>query len=323
MRVLLTGASGFIGALLVPRLQSRGYDVRALARTPSRVQADVPIVRGDPITGEGLLEALYGVQVAYYLIHSMERAAQGGESFEQRDRVAAERFAVAAAGAGVRRIVYLGGLLPAGAREHSHRGDAARARVRQNGAPLSRHLESRAEVERTLLAAVPDSVALRASIVIGARSRSFRLLVHLIERMPTLPLPAWRKFRTQPIDARDVTEMLVSAATADVGGRSLDIGGPDVLSYGAIVRRIADAMIVRRHALPLRANFTPIAARVVAAITNEDPLLVLRLMESLSLDLLPEDDRAAELLGVSLHSFDSAVERALREWEETELLAAR
>jgi uncharacterized protein YbjT (DUF2867 family) len=141
--------------------------------------------------------------------------------------------------------------------------------------------------------------------------------------MRTLPLPAWREFRTRPIDARDVTEMLLSAATADVGGRSLDIGGPDVLSYGAILRHIADAMIVRRHALRLRANLTPIAARVAAAIAREDPYLVLRLMESLNVDLLPAGEDAAELLGVSLHSFDSAVECALREWEESEPLAAR
>jgi nucleoside-diphosphate-sugar epimerase len=281
------------------------------------------IVRGDAFSGAGLQRALEGIEVAYYLIHSMERAAQSVGSFEERDRVAAENFARAAHDAGVRRIVYLGGLLPREVREHAAQGGVGGERSQPRGGEVSRHLESRAEVERTLLAAVPDSVALRASIVIGARSRSFRLLVHLIERMRTLPLPAWRRFRTAPIDARDVTEMLFSAATADVGGRSLDIGGPDVLSYGAIVRRIAEAMIVRRHALGLGANLTPITARVAAAIVGEDPQLVLRLMESLNIDLLPADDHAEELLGVSLHSFDSAVERSLREWEENERLAAR
>src|SRR5258708_4719553 len=148
-----------------------------------------------------------------------------------------------------------------------------------NGRPISRHLKSRVHVERTLLAAVPDSVALRASIVIGARSRSFRLLVRLIERMPALALPAWRNYRTQPIDARDVIEMLAGAAFADIPGRSLDVGGPDVLSYGAIVRRIADSMLVGRPALGVGANLTPVTARVAAAIAREDPQLVLRLME--------------------------------------------
>jgi uncharacterized protein YbjT (DUF2867 family) len=178
-------------------------------------------------------------------------------------------------------------------------------------------------VERLLLDAVPDSVALRASIVIGARSRSFRLLVHLVERMPVLTLPAWQGFRTQPIDARDVTEMLFAAASAPLGGRSLEVGGPDVLSYGEMLSAIADSMLVNRPSVRLGVNLTGVTARVAAAITGEDPELVLPLMEGLQGDLLPADDRAAELLGVRLHSFDSAVEHALWEWERREPLAAR
>ncbi len=306
MRVLLTGAGGFIGALLAPRLQSRGYDVRALARTPSRVQAEVPVVRGDAITGEGLYEALDGVHVAYYLIHSMERAGAGQGPFQERERLAAENFAAAAADRGVRRIVYLGGLL----------GDS-RDRTR------SRHLASREEVEHVLMAAVPDTVALRASIVIGARSRSFRLLVHLVERMRVLALPAWRRYRTRPIDERDIAEMLVAAASADVGGRSLDVGGPDVLSYGAMIERIAELMMVNRPTLGIGVSATGFTGRVAAAIASEDPDLVVPLMESLHGDLLPADDHAEELLDVPLHSFDAAVEHALGEWEATERLAAR
>jgi uncharacterized protein YbjT (DUF2867 family) len=305
MRVLLTGASGFIGALLAPRLQARGHDVRALAREPSRVQAALPVVCGDAISGAGLLEALDGVEVAYYLIHSMERAGTGVGPFQERERLAAENFAAAAADRGVRRIVYLGGLL-------GGRGEQA-----------SRHLASRERVEHVLLAAVPDSVALRASIVIGARSRSFRLLVHLVERMRVLALPAWRHYRTQPIDERDIAEMLVSAAGADVGGRSLDVGGPDVLSYGEMIARIADLMLVHRPAMGIGVSANPITARLAAAIASEDPDLVVPLMESLHGDLLPADDGAAELLGVRLHTFDAAVEHALGEWEATEPLAAR
>ncbi|MFI4991461.1 MAG: NAD(P)H-binding protein [Solirubrobacterales bacterium] len=306
MRVLLTGASGFIGALLIPRLQSRGYDVLALAREPSRVQADVPVVRGDAISGEGLLEALDGAQVAYYLIHSMERAGAGAGPFQERECLAAENFAAAAADRGVQRIVYLGGLL-GDSREQSR----------------SRHLSSRKQVEHALMAAVPDSVALRASIVIGARSRSFRLLVHLVERMRVLALPAWRRYRTQPIDERDIAEMLVSAASADLGGRSLDVGGPDVLCYGEMIERIADLMLVHRPALGIGVSATAFTARVAAAIASEDPELVVPLMESLHGDLLPADDHADELLDVRMHSYDAAVEHALSEWEATERLAAR
>jgi uncharacterized protein YbjT (DUF2867 family) len=321
MRILVTGASGFIGSLLTPRLIEEGHQVRALAREPARVSVPVEVVRADAFTGEGLTRALQDIEVAYYLIHSMERwMVPGAEPFEERERVSAERFAQAASAAAVRRIVYLGGLLPRSGAAPPGNGTRTASR---NGAAISRHLRSRAQVEHTLLESVRDSVALRASIVVGARSRSFRLLVRLIERMPALPLPAWREHRTQPIDARDVIEMLARAASADVGGRSIDIGGPELLSYEAIVRRIADAMLVRRPALTLRANLTPITARVAAAITQEDPLLVLRLMESLSFDLIPADDRAAELFGVRLHSFRAAVERALREWEQAEPLAAR
>ena len=339
MRILVTGASGFVGSLLIPRLTDEGHDVRALAREPARVAVGTEVVRADAFTGEGLARALEGIEVAYYLIHSLERArvaahderagdaggskraGSSGDRFEVRERVSAEHFAAAAAAAGVRRIVYLGGLLPA----HAANGvnESAAAQSARNGKRISRHLASRAQVESTLLSAVADSVALRASIIIGARSRSFRLLVRLIERMRALPLPAWRNYRTQPIDGRDVIEMLERAATADVGGRSLDVGGPEVLSYGEMVTRIADAMLVGRAAVAVGANLTPITARLTAAITREDPQLVLRLMESLNADLLPSDDHAAELFGVKLHSFDGAVENALREWEESEPLAAR
>jgi uncharacterized protein YbjT (DUF2867 family) len=310
MRILVTGASGFVGSLIVPRLLSDGHVVRGLTRDPTRVSSPAELVRGDALTGEGLAGALDGVDVAYYLIHSMERigrARDGTRPFQERERIAAETFARASARAGVGRIVYLGGLL-GDVRADSH---------------LSRHLSSREGVERILLAAVPDSVALRASIVIGARSRSFRLLVRLVERMRVLALPAWRRFRTQPIDERDMAEMLVASATAPVGGRSLDVGGPDVLSYGEMIERIADLMLVNRPSVGLGVNITGVTARVAAAIAQEDPELVLPLMESLNGDLLPADDRAAELLGVRLHSFDSAVEHALGEWEVREALAAR
>jgi len=205
----------------------------------------------------------------------------------------------------VRRVIYLGGLVPP-------------------DASPSHHLASRLEVERILLESAPDSMAFRASIVIAAASRSFRFLVHLIERLPVLALPAWREHRTQPIDGRDVIEFLARAAGAtEVAGRSLDIAGPDVVSYGEMIERIREAMVVGRPALRLRIEATPLASRIAATIAGEDHALIGPLMEGLSTDLLPRDDAAAELLGVRLHSFDAAVERALRDWEAAEPLAAR
>ncbi|HEX5852812.1 MAG TPA: NAD(P)H-binding protein [Solirubrobacteraceae bacterium] len=324
MRILVTGASGFVGSLLIPRLCADGHQVRALGRSPQRIRdalaysaphldgERVEVFRGDALSGEGLDRALSGVEVAYYLIHSMERPSSDASPFVERERIAAEMFAAAAANADVRRIVYLGGLVP--------RATSATATDHE---PASAHLASREEVERVLLAAIPDSLALRASIVIGARSRSFRLLVHLVERLPVLTLPAWQRFRTQPIDARDVIAMLTAAATAQPVAHPLDIGGPDTLTYGGMLTRIADLMLIRRRAVRFRVNMTPITARVAAAIASEDPELVVPLMEGLQSDLLPADDRAPELFGVRLHSFESAVEHALAEWERSEPLAAR
>lgn len=304
--VLVTGASGFVGAALIPRLQRDGHEVRAFGRAAGRVRAKVPVIEGDAVTGAGLDAALDGVDCAYFLIHSMERAGTASDGdFAERDRRAAGAFAEAARRAGVRRVVYLGGLVPA-------------------DAPPSPHLASRLEVERILLDAAPDPLAFRASIVIAAASRSFRFLVHLVERLPVLALPAWREHRTQPIDGRDVIEFLARAATAPgLAGRSLDIAGPDVVSYADMIERIREAMVVGRPALRLRLEATPVASRVAAAIAGEDHALIGPLMEGLSHDLLPRDADAADLLGVRLHSFEAAVERALRDWEAAEPLAAR
>ena len=303
-RTLVTGITGSVGSALAPRLLDAGHDVVGFARNPARVTLDVPVVQGDAITGAGLEEALEGVEVAYYLIHSMEPAGSG--DFESRDRTAAENFARAAQRAGVQRIVYLGGPVP-------------------SDRPPRAHLRSRLEVESTLLEATPSSVALRASIVIGAHSRSFRFLVHLVERIPIIPLPRWRDFRTRPIDGRDVLAFLVDAATNEhVGGQSLDIAGPDVLTYGEMVERIAELMVVGRPPVRLPLMATPLASRVAATIAGETVELVAPLMDGLEGDLLPRDDRAAELMHVRRHSFDAAVERALREWEESgESLRAR
>jgi uncharacterized protein YbjT (DUF2867 family) len=304
MQTLVTGATGFVGAKLIGALERAGHDVRAFARDPARVTADVAVVRGDAVTGAGLEQAMRGVDVAYYLIHSMETAS--GNGFDALERASVENFVAAARAAGVRRAVYLGGPVPEGLR-------------------ASPHLSSRLVVEEALLGGFEEAVALRASIIVGARSRSFRFLVRLVERLPALPLPPWREYRTAPIDERDVIAMLVASATTEhaTGGLSLDIAGPDVLTYEEIIQRIAGLMLVRR--IPVRLGFSAgvVASRVAAAITGEDHALIGPLMEGLTSDLLPRDDRAAGLLGVRLHRFDRAVEHALREWEASEPLAAR
>jgi uncharacterized protein YbjT (DUF2867 family) len=298
LQTLVTGVSGYVGSSLVPRLRRDGHGVRGFARSAARVDAAGveldDLVLGDATTGAGLDEALDGIDVAYYLIHSME----GPGAFVENERRQVEAFAAAAQNAGVRRIVYLGGLVP-------HDGS------------MSRHLASRLEVEETLLNAVPESVALRASIVVAARSRSFRFLVRLIERLPVLALPAWREHRTQPIDGRDVLEFLASAATlpARHAGRAWDLGGPDTMTYAEMLERIGAVMMLDRPAVRLGFNLTPVAAVVAAAVAGEDPALIEPLMESLEHDLLPRDGNAAAVFGVRPHRFQAAVERALRDLE--------
>ena len=303
--VLVTGASGYVGAAIVPRLKASGHAVRAFARTPEKVTAAVDdVVAGDAVTGRGLKRALDSVDVAYFLIHSMEGTTEG---FDAMESAAARNFARAARAAGVRRVVYLGGLIP-------------------TDLTVSRHLASRLAVERILLQSAPEAVAFRASIVIGARSRSFRLLVRLVERTAVLPLPAWQRHRTQPIDERDLLSLLHAAGTHDdvKGARTYDIGGPDTVTYGDLIRRIRDHMLLHRPTLTLPISFTAVASRVAAAIAGEDPALVQPLMESLDSDLLidPTDD-AAGRFGVRLHRLDASIERALRDWEAVEVLCAR
>jgi uncharacterized protein YbjT (DUF2867 family) len=302
---LVTGATGYVGGRLLRRLAAGGRRVRALARLPGRVERlpGVEAVGGDLLSGQGLARALEGCDTAYYLVHSMEEGSDGG--FSGRDRRAAENFARAAGDAGVERIVYLGGIAPAD--------------------ELSPHLRSRLEVERILLAAVPRSTALRASIVIGAGSPSFRVLVRLVERLRLLPLPRWRSNRTQPIDERDAIEFLArTPGVPAAAGRSLDVCGPDVLSYGEMIERIAEAMGVGRMPIPFGRSLTPPASAAVAALSGQPLELVRPLMESLESDLLPRDpDEAQRLYRVEPRGFERALDHALAEWEANEPLGAR
>ena len=303
---LVTGATGYVGGRLIERLRRDERPVRALTRDAARLtpRAGVKAATGDVISGQGIREALEGCRVAYYLVHSMEAADD--TDFAGRDRTAARTFADAATAAGVERVVYLGGLAP-------------------SDRPASPHIASRVEVEEILLEHGPPATALRASILIGAQSSSFRMLVKLVERLRLLPLPAWRTNLTQPIAERDAIEYL--ARTPDVqaaAGRSLDICGPDVVSYGDMVTEIAEAMGVGRLPVDLGISMTPPASAVVAALTNQPLELVRPLMESLESDLLPRDAReAADLYDIDPLPFTRAVDRALADWERSEELAAR
>ena len=304
MKVLVTGTTGYVGSLVARRVLADGHQVRGLSRRRSAALPGVEMVVGDAVSGRGLERALDGVDLAYYLIHSMEPSADG--AFPARERSSAESFARATQAAGTPRLVYLGGPVPAAEQP-------------------SPHLASRLAVEQILLEASPCSVALRASIMIGAGSRSFRFLVRLVERMPVLTLPAWHVHRSSPIDERDMIEFLVRAGfSPGLCGLALEAAGPESVSYGELIERIRDHMLVGRPTVAFRRlRLTPIVSRVASVIGGEDHALMGPMMESLDQDLLVAENSAPQLLDVRLHSLDAAIEHALRDWEATEQLKAR
>ena len=233
MKILLTGATGYVGRCLLPELERRGDTVRCLARRPGKLVGKTgpgtEIVTGDAADPEALAAACAGIDVAYWLVHSME----SGVDFERADRLAAERFGAAAKAAGVKRIIYLGGL---GADDDS----------------LSAHLRSRHEVGAILRASGVEVVEFRASIIIGAGSFSFDLVRTLVERLPVMICPAWLATPTQPIAIADIVAYLAAAIDLPAGGsRIFEIGGPDKVSYGAIMREYARQRGLRRLMIPV------------------------------------------------------------------------
>lgn len=294
MRTLLTGITGYVGSELIEPLSAAGHELRGFARNPAGADPRVPTVRGDLDTGDGLDQALEGIELAYYLVHSME----GNTAFSGRELSAAQRFASAAARAGVRRIVYMSVLVPD-----------------KPESEYSDHVRSRVAVEHALAAHGAEVIVLRASIVIGARSRSFRFLLRLVERMPVLLLPPWRSNRTMPIDERDLLSALTQAATAAVHQplSIYDAVGLDEVTYGELIARLGDHLLIGRPTLPFPASVTAIAAPLAAAVAGEDLGLVHPLMNSLSSDLLPRHPDPHEVdLGAARHHLDAAIEHALR-----------
>jgi uncharacterized protein YbjT (DUF2867 family) len=297
MRVLVIGATGYIGGRLVPELLAAGHGVRCLARTPGKLRDHpwrdrVEVFQGDVVSGEGLAEALEGVATAYYLVHSMA----GGRGFEGIDARAADNVARASARAGVRRLVYLGGLAP-------------------RDAELSPHMASREEVGRILLESSVPTVVLRAAVIIGSGSASFEMLRYLTERLPAMTTPRWVSSRVQPIAVRDVLRLLVRAVDLPEGtDRSFDIGGPDVLTYAEMIQRFAAvAGLARRLILPVPVLSPGLSSLWVGLVSPVPPAVARPLVESLRHDAVcGEDDLSEELDDHDRIGFDEAVELALR-----------
>jgi uncharacterized protein YbjT (DUF2867 family) len=293
VKLAIAGATGYIGGLLARRLASGGEDVRALARRPERAQdlaaAGCELSQADVLDPASLDEALEGIGVAYYLVHSMGRGA-ADRDFAERDHRGAENFAVAAAAAGVRRIVYLGGL-----------GEG------------SEHLSSRHQTAGVLAAGEVPVSYFRAAAVIGAGSESFRTVLYLVRRLPVMVTPRWVDTRTQPVAVADVIAYL--AAAADLNApleREIEIGAADVTTYGGMMDELARAM-GRRPPLRLRVPvLSPgLSSLWVGLITPVDAGVARPLIEGLETETVVGDESGMELIGVERTPLAEAMRRAL------------
>lgn len=304
--VAVTGVSGYVGGRLVPELLAAGHTVRALARQPARLAgrdwADrVELVQADAGILEQLRPALTGVDVAYYLVHSLG----SGRRFEVRDRRTALTFAQAAREAGVRRIVYLGGLHP-------------------DVPDLSPHLESRKEVGEILLASGVPTTVLRAAVILGSGSASFEMMRYLTERLPAMTTPRWVDNRIQPIAIRDVLRYLVgSAAMSPEVNRAFDIGGPEVLTYRQMMHRYAAVAGLRQRVIVGVGVLTPrLSSLWVSLVTPVPGPLARPLVESLVHEVVcKEHDIAAYVPDPpgGLLGFDDAVRLALARIQDADV----
>jgi len=293
--VLVTGSTGYIGGRLVPHLLASGYSLRVMARDPGRLRGrswsgQVQVVSGDVLDPHTLPPALKGIHTAYYLVHSM----LAGTGFHAHDLSAASNFAAAAAKAGVKRIVYLGGL-----------GDPA--------ADLSHHLRSRQETGEALRSSGVPVTEFRAGIVVGAGSVSFEMIRYLTERVPLMISPRWVFTRTQPIAIRNVLDYL-QAALSLTGRESqtFEIGGPDVMTYGEMLARYARVRGLRRLIVPVPVLTPRLSSYWVHWVTPIPAVIARPLIEGLRNEVVVRDDLARRRFpDVKLIGYDRAVEEAL------------
>ena len=292
-KVLVTGATGFIGKRLVEALLGAGLPVRCLARHPdARIPAAAECVSGDLLDRSSLKDAFRGIETAYYLVHAMAGARAG---FERRDREAAENFVAAGEKCGLKRVIYLGGL----------------GEEKDN---LSEHLASRLEVARILQRGSFQTTFLRAAVIIGAGGASFEMIRSLVERLPVMITPRWVSTRCQPIAVRDVIAYLVGCLHDErTAGKTFDIGGPEILSYREMMEHFAE--IEKRFVVILPVPFlTPrLSSYWVGLFSPVKPSISMPLIEGLGNEVICHDDEIRKLLPIPLTHFDEAVRIAIAE----------
>ncbi len=291
--VLLTGATGYVGGLLLSQLERQATNVRCLARDPARIRpgrATTQVVRGDVLDASSLAAAMRGVDTAYYLVHLMS----GSKDFEREDRQAAANFADAAKQAGVRRIIYLGGL-----------GDDADPQ-------LSPHLRSRHEVGEVLRRSGVETVEFRAGMIVGAGSLSYQLLKSLTDRLPVMLCPKWLRTPTQPIAVDDVLAYLLAAGRLPAGeSRIFEIGGTDVVSYGDLIRLYSRLKGLHRLLIFVPVLTPYLSGLWLALVTPASFEVGRHLIEGLKNPTVVRDPAALEVFDVRPMSVQEAIQRAV------------
>jgi uncharacterized protein YbjT (DUF2867 family) len=289
--VLVTGATGFVGRRLVPELVERGHTVRAMTRHPDTYDGPGEAVGGDVHDSDSLERALAGADVAVYLVHSLD-----DDDFERKDAEAATAFGRAAAGAGTRQIIYLGGL---GA----------------DGDELSAHLRSRREVESLLGEAGVPVTVLRAAIVVGAGGISWEMTRQLVKNLPAMVVPKWAATRTQPIAISDVVRYLVGVVDLDEArGRVFEIGGADRLSYIEMLQQGSQVMNGRTAKVVQVPALTPkLSSYWISFVTDVDVTTGRNLIDSMGTEVIVTDDSIRELVPGEPLSYREAVEMAIAE----------
>jgi uncharacterized protein YbjT (DUF2867 family) len=290
MRIVVAGSSGFVGRRLCPALEEAGHAVVAMTRSPDKYRGAGTAVRADVHDATSLDEALAGADAAYYLVHSLDDA-----DFLRKDAEAARNFAEAAGRAGLRRIVYLGGL-----------GDDADA--------LSAHLRSRREVEKLLASGGVPVTTLRAGIIVGHGGISWEMTRQLVEHLPAMVTPRWVRTRTQPIGIADVVRYLIGVLEAPVeGSRSFDIGGPEVLQYVEMLRRVAAIEGRTLVIVPVPLLTPKLSSRWLSLVTSVDVQTGRSLIDSMSNEVVVRDQSIRELVPFDPLDYDDAVLQALGE----------